>query len=132
MHACIQTDMSIPAALRRKMLQGESPESMDERSRLFYVAVYETDAQILGIAGLDMNEVRLLCVSPEHQRQGIGRALLEHIVAMVPKSLFADVFVYSMIEAVEFYKANGFIAKGQVSFDLGGESLPAVFMTLNL
>jgi GNAT superfamily N-acetyltransferase len=131
-HSCLQQDTSLSAALREKILNGETPLAMEERSRLFYLAVYEAEGQILGIAGLDMNEIRLLFVAPGHQRRGIGRALLEHISAMVPAYLFQDIFVYSAIPAVSFYSAHGFIEKGQVSFELGGESMPAVFMTLQI
>jgi len=103
---------------------------MDTRSRLFYLAVFESEAEIVGVAGLDMNEVRLLCVAPEHQRRGIGRTLLDHVAAMVPGYLFPDIFVYSAIPAVNFYKACGFIEKGQALFSFGTESLRTVFMSL--
>ena len=90
----------------------ETPESMNERSGLFYLSVYDRDNQILGIAGLDMNEIRLLCVSPAHQQQGIGRELLDHLKAMVPSVLFADIFVYASTQATGFYKSCGFLEKG--------------------
>lgn len=101
---------------------------MKERARLFYLAVYESEDRILGVAGLDMNEIRLLYVSPEHQRRGIGRALLDHIKEMAPGEFFSDIFVYSSLQAVDFYKACGFSDKGRVHFDIGGEMLPTVFM----
>ena len=128
-HACLQSDSSLPLSLRKKIRNSETPENMAERARLFYVAVFESEGQILGIAGLDMNEVRLLCVSPMHHRRGIGRILLEHIKTMVPKELFSDVFVYSSLQAVNFYKACGFMEKGCFSFELGGEPLRTIFMT---
>lgn len=103
---------------------------MNERSKLFYVSVYESRNRILGIAGLDMNEIRLLYVSPKHQNHGTGRALLEHLIPMVPAALFSDIFVYSSIQAVGFYKACGFVEKGPFRFDLGVETLPVIFMTL--
>ena len=127
-HACLDNDHSVSSALREKILHAETPGSMNERARLFYVAVYELNNRVLGVAGLDLNEIRLLYVSPEHQRRGIGRALLEHLKPMAPAILFADIFVYSSIRAVGFYKACGFIEKGPFTFDIGGEPLPTVFM----
>jgi N-acetylglutamate synthase-like GNAT family acetyltransferase len=112
------------------MSSAETPQNMNECARLFYVAVYEEENRILGIAGLDLNEVRLLCVLPERQRAGIGRALLDHIKTMAPGLLFADIFVYSSIQAAGFYKACGFSEKGAFAFNLGGETLPTIFMTL--
>jgi ribosomal protein S18 acetylase RimI-like enzyme len=102
---------------------------MEERARLFYLAVYESESRITGLVGLDLNEIRLLYVSPEHQRSGIGRALLRHIATMAPRDLFKDLFVYSSIAAVDFYKSQGFIEKGPVSFDMGGEIMRTIFMT---
>jgi N-acetylglutamate synthase-like GNAT family acetyltransferase len=127
---CLESDVSFSYALREKMHSAETPQTMIERAGLFYVAVYESGERILGVAGLDMNEIRLLCVSPETRRHGIGRALLEHFKTMVPDILFPDIFVYSSIQAVGFYQACGFIERGPFSFDVGGESVPTVFMTL--
>ena len=129
-HACLEADASYPSALRAKIRAGETAQSMRERAELFYIAVYEEENRILGFAGLDMNEIRLLYVAPDSQRRGIGRSLFEHIKAMVPGAVFPEIFVYSTIGASGFYGACGFKDKGPFVFDLGGESLPTVFMTL--
>ncbi len=127
--ACIEEDSSISASLRKRILEGELPDTMRERAKLFYVAVYELESRVLGIVGLDMNEIRLLCVLPEYQRRGIGRSLLDHIRPMVPKDFFSDIFVYSALQAIGFYRACGFTEKGYVCFNLGVESLRTMFMT---
>jgi citrate lyase synthetase len=129
-HACLKSDSSLTSTLRQKIFCMETPQSMIERARLFYIAVYEEENRILGVAGLDMNEIRLLCVLPECQRRGIGRTLLDHIKSMAPVILFADIFVYSSIQAVGFYKACGFAEKGPFTFEIDGEVLRTVFMTL--
>jgi GNAT superfamily N-acetyltransferase len=128
-HACLDDDSSFSPALCGRIRSGETPPSMIERARLFYVAVYESENRILGVAGLDLNEIRLLCVSPEHRRRGIGRAFIEHFLTMVPAILFSDIFVYSSAAAVGFYKACGFTEEGPVCFDLDGELLSTFFMT---
>lgn len=126
--ACIEADRTIPPSLKDNLMRSESHESMLERSRLFYMAVYESGNRISGIAGLDMNEIRILCVLPEAQGHGIGRALLDHIIDMVPGTLFPDIFVYAATEAVAFYKAAGFAEKGPVSFAFADDQLHTVFM----
>ena len=130
--ACLEADASYPSALRAKIRAGETAESMKQRAELFYIAVYEEENRILGFAGLDMNEIRLLYVAPDSQHRGIGRSLLEHVKTMVPGAVFPEIFVYSTIGAAGFYGACGFIDKGPFVFDLGGESLPTVFMMLTL
>jgi GNAT superfamily N-acetyltransferase len=77
-----------------------------------------------------MNEIRLLYVAPDSQHRGIGRSLFEHIKALVPGAMFREIFVYSTIGASGFYRACGFQDKGPFIFDVGGESLPTVFMSL--
>jgi GNAT superfamily N-acetyltransferase len=126
--ACLKGDISLTHSLCEKLCIRQTPQMLLEQARLFYVSVYESDHRILGIAGLDMNEIRLLYVSPEHQGKGIGRALLDHLIPMAPAALFPDIFVYSSLTAVGFYKACGFIKKGPFSFDIDGDTLPTVFM----
>jgi GNAT superfamily N-acetyltransferase len=128
-HACLDHDASYPPALREKIKRLETPGAMIERARLFYIAVYESGGQVVGLAGLDLNEIRLLCISPKYQRKGIGRVLLEHVRSMVPPALFADVFVYSSEQAADFYRVCGFAEKGPFIFNVEGEPLRAVFMT---
>lgn len=129
---CLEGDPSYSPALRRKIRNIETPENMTERARLFYIAVYESGGRILGVTGLDMNEIRLLHVSPEHRRQGIGRRLLEHIMDMVPPELFSDIFVYSSPQAAGFYRACGFVDKGPFTFDIDGGALETLFMAFPL
>jgi len=129
---CLERDRSYPPSLKQKILSMETSGAMVERARSFYIAVYERNDQILGLAGLDLNEIRLLYVLPEHQRQGIGRSLLAHLKAMVPPTLFSDIFVFSTKEAASFYKTCGFIDRGPFTFNFGEEALPTVFMSAPL
>jgi N-acetylglutamate synthase-like GNAT family acetyltransferase len=130
--ACVQDDRSMPDSIRAHILVTETPESMIERASLYYVTVYEWANRIVGIAGLDLNEVRLLAVSPVRRRAGIGRALIEHLKAMIPGTFFSDIFVYASTQSVEFYRSCGFVDKGPVELDTGSGKLPTVFMTLQV
>jgi GNAT superfamily N-acetyltransferase len=125
---CVAHDVTLDAALRRYLLEVETPQAMDRRAMLFYIAVFDGDAGVAGVGGLDMNEIRLLYVSPGAQRQGIGAAILKHLEEMVPPALFADVFVYSVPSAVGFYQAHGYRAGGDHTIEAGGHSIATVFM----
>jgi GNAT superfamily N-acetyltransferase len=81
------------------------------------------------VGGLDLNELRLLYVRPSHQGKGIGSALLSHLESMVPAALFADIFVYSTLASVDFYRARGFSIRGEYAFEVGPDQLTTVFMT---
>jgi hypothetical protein len=61
-------DPSYSVELLRKVLSSETPQSMNEWAQLFYVAVYQSEAGILGVVGLDMNEIRFSGFSTERNR----------------------------------------------------------------
>lgn len=132
LHDCLDENASYPPALLSRIRSGETPRSMTERAELFYIAVCEEEGRISGFAGLDLNEIRLMYVGPGSRRRGIGRLLLEHFKAMVPGGLFADIVVYSTVEAAGFYKSCGFSDRGPFVFDIDGIPLRTIFMTLPL
>lgn len=127
--ACVLEDPGLSPQLKEKLLGLETPAAMLERAQLYYVAVCESDGVLTGLAGLDLNEIRILFVSPAHRHGGIGRALVEHLGSMVPQALFKDIFVYSMPGAAGFYRALGFRDRGPAVFDIRGIPMETVFMT---
>jgi putative acetyltransferase len=68
--------------------------------------VYERDERVVGFLALIGNEVGALFVHPDHQRQGIGRALMDHARSLSP-ILELDVFEMNVIGR-RFYAAYGF------------------------
>jgi ribosomal protein S18 acetylase RimI-like enzyme len=127
-HECLASDSHLRQVPHNTFRIIESPQSIRRWAALFYVAVYESCNSVVGLAGLDMNEVRLLCVSPKHQSHGIGGAMMDHLEAMVPSSVFTDIFVYSAPSATGFYSRRGFRAMGEYAVDLYGETFQTIFM----
>ena len=130
--ACLRIDPLVPPAAVERLVRAESPAAMRERAKLFYLAVCVVEGCIAGVAGVDMNEIRLLYVGPEFRSRGVGGALLVHAESMVPPALFRDVFVYSAAAAVDFYRAHGYNPGGAHLFDVGGAAMPTIFMTKRL
>jgi GNAT superfamily N-acetyltransferase len=129
---CLEQDISISGELRRELLARESPASMIERARRFYVEVFEGAEGIVGIGGIDLNEIRILCVAPALQGRGIGRQLLRHLEGMVPPALFREIFVYASPGAVGFYRSAGYGARGEHVFPIAGHGLNTIFMVKRL
>ena len=125
---CIRRDPCLPASSREALLEGETVETIRERGSLYYIVVYETGREIAGIAGVEMNEIRLLFVAPGRQRNGIGGKLLAYLERMVPPALFRDVFAYAAPAAVAFYRRHGYVGRGQQLFEVQGQLLETVFM----
>ena len=132
LRANVEIDMDCPPDLRKSMLKAEVPDLMLERAALYYVAVCESDLGIVGVGGLDLNEIRFLAVSPLCRRLGIGRLILEHLEALVPPALFKDIFVYASPGAEGFYRASGYHAGGGETVEVHGHLVPTVFMTRRL
>ncbi|MBI4471647.1 MAG: GNAT family N-acetyltransferase [Acidobacteria bacterium] len=129
---CIRQDGTLSTPLRDQLVRAETAESIAERARLYYLAVWEKDDCVVGLAGLDMNEIRLLFVAPDHQGQGIGRELLQYLESMVPPAMFSDIFVYSTLAAERFYRAHGYQSRGEQVFDIHGQPLRTIFMVKRL
>ncbi len=130
--ATVEQDPSMGPELRRHLLRLESPRAMLERARQYYLAVFVDGSAVVAVGGVEMNEVRFLCVSPGWQRRGIGRKLLRHLEEWVPPALFPDVFVYSAPSATRFYEAQGYSPAGEDVVDVDGHPLPTVFMRKNI
>ncbi len=126
---CLAHDPSMEPHLRSYMLSLESQDAMNERALLYYLAVFESEGTVVGVGGVEMNEIRLLYVSPGSQRAGIGSSLLHYLEDMVPPALFSDVFVYSAVSAAGFYLAHGYRPGGTHNVEVGPALyLPTVFM----
>jgi putative acetyltransferase len=68
--------------------------------------VYEVDGRVGGFASLVDDELGGLFVHPDHQRRGIGRALVDHARSL-RTTLEVDVFAENE-DGVRFYLAYGF------------------------
>ncbi len=129
LRTCIAMDQHMPAVSKQELLRAETPELMCERASLFYLAVHLSGDIVAAVGGVELNEIRLLYVTPSRWRQGIGGALLAHLESWIPPALFGDIFVYAAPGAVEFYRSHGYHPGGEHVFVVGNESVPTVFMT---
>jgi GNAT superfamily N-acetyltransferase len=129
---CFRLDATMPPLVVERMLESQSARLLQEQARFFYIAVCELAEGIVGLGGIEMNEIRLLYVSPSHQGKGIGSALLGHLESMVPAAFFEDIFVYAAAGAAGFYCVRGYEPGGEFIFEVEGGSLPTVFLTKRL
>ncbi len=93
----------------QQILLPRSPASVIENIRDFQVA--QVDGEFAGCGALhvvwsDLAEIRSIAISPRHQGRGIGRALVERLVAEaaqmgIPR-LFAFTYVQGFFEKLDF------------------------------
>ena len=96
-----------------------------------HVFVAERNSSILGFAALlcpesGCIELDGLFVEPEHWRQGVGRALVDHVISHCKLVQTGKLMVVANTHAKDFYLSMGFEIEGivETKFD------PALAMTL--
>jgi GNAT superfamily N-acetyltransferase len=76
---------------------------------------YEIDGALAGVMGVqpvrDVVLIRHAYVIPERQREGIGAALLEHLVAATDRRVLVGTWAAAEW-AIGFYRRNGFALVG--------------------
>ncbi len=93
--------------LTEEFLEAESRRTRDEWLPVAETTVYALDGRVVGfLARLD-SEVGAIFVDPDHQRRGIGRALMDHAAESRPH-LELDVFEANPVGRA-FYEAYGFV-----------------------
>lgn len=92
--------------LDEAFLAAERREITDYWLPMAETTVYEIDGRVVGFLSLIDNEVGGIFVDPDHQRRGIGRALMDHARESRP-FLELDVFEANTV-ARRFYDNYGF------------------------
>lgn len=85
-----------------------SPEAITTQLAKRRVFVALLGENIIGTAGLDGDVVRSVFVDPAHQKDGIGRQLMDVIHATAARAGIGTVRVPSSITAEKFYTALGY------------------------
>ena len=88
------------------------------------VLVAEVTGRLVGFAtaralGHDAYTVTDLFVDPDHMRSGVGRALIDAIVAVTARSGRTRIEVEANRHAVAFYGRVGFVAVQEVQLEFG-------------
>lgn len=97
-------------------------EILDRDGR--YVAVAEDEDGVVGVGGVQLTDGRLLgiFVAPDHMGKGVGSALVDHIESRAREEGLSELTIFSALNAVGFYEANGFRRAGRT--DEGGVGGP--------
>ena len=99
--------------LRAPWNEPEGTEVDDIENQCYHLMTINQQQQVIAVARLQFNsksqaQIRYMAVSPNVERQGIGRALI-HALEQYAKSTSHDTIVLDAREpAVEFYKKLGY------------------------
>lgn len=91
-----------------------------EDSSAWHAAAFSDDGRLIGTGRmLRSGKIGRMAVSQSMRRQGIGRALLDALVAEAKRLKLEEVSLGAQLPAVPFYERAGFEAYGDVFLDAG-------------
>jgi putative acetyltransferase len=94
------------------------------------VWIAEDAARIVGFIAVSGKHIEALFIAPDQHRRGIGRRLLDHIVATHPGTYWNVDVNEQNPEATRFYLHSGFIQTGRSELDPSGRPYPLLHLVL--
>jgi len=76
------------------------------RKKEFFIAINK--GKIIGVAGLEKNNIISVFILPECQNKGIGKKLMNRVELKAKEKGFMEVNLNASINALEFYKNIGY------------------------
>ena len=109
-HTVFVEEQGVPVELE---LDGEDTSA-------WHAAAFSDDGRLIGTGRmLGSGKIGRMAVSQSMRRQGIGRALLDALVAEAKRLKLEEVSLGAQLPAVAFYERAGFEAYGDVFLDAG-------------
>jgi len=100
------------------------------QSRHFIVAL--VDDKVVGTGSLDGDEIKAVFVDPDHQRRGIGRAIMEELERYGKSKGLQEVRLNATITAFEFYKQLHYSLVEELVGEFKGDKITAYSMNKRL
>lgn len=97
---------------------------------LLNVWVAEDDGRIAGFIGISGQHIEALFIAPDQHRRGVGRRLLDHVIATAPGVGWKVDVNEQNPEATRFYQHYGFVQTGRSELDPSGRPFPLLHMVL--
>jgi putative acetyltransferase len=97
---------------------------------LLDVFLAEDEHGIAGFVGVRQTQILMLFVAPARLRQGIGRQLLDKVIAAHPLARWSVDVNEQNPRACRFYQSYGFVQVKRTALDLSGRPFPLLFLEL--
>ena len=109
-HTVFVEEQGVPVELE---LDGEDTSA-------WHAAAFSDDGRLIGTGRmLGSGKIGRMAVSQSMRRQGIGRALLDALVAAAKRLKLEELSLGAQLPAVAFYERAGFEAYGDIFLDAG-------------
>jgi predicted GNAT family N-acyltransferase len=120
-----QQDQTGIQAVRRRVFieeQGIDPtEEWDTHdvSAIFSIALDDRDQAIGTARLLKDGKIGRMAVLPEYRRQGVGRAILQHLLAIARQQGYTRIQLSAQQSVIAFYAQQGFVPIGPPHEEVG-------------
>lgn len=94
------------------------------------VRVAERDGRIAGFVATAERHVEALFVAPALHGQGVGRALLDHVIGSDPSTAWTVDVNEQNPGSLRFYERYGFVRIGRSELDASGRPFPLLHLSL--
>ena len=127
------TAVPLIARAQQRLLASGSYYTVVKEDAIIAAGGWSWNAPQGGIGPRHLGHIRHVAIHPDHARQGIGRALMAHVLDLAFKSGIRRMKCTSTLTAAPFYRALGFKESARVDVMLRpGIAFPAVEMETNL
>jgi len=109
--------------MQEKQAEGFELDDLDKDC--VHAIAYDDAGKAIGTARLHPDgQIGRMAVVKEWRRRGVGGALLESLINEARKRGLADVRLSAPVQALEFYRSQGFVADGKIQPVGGGLQQP--------
>jgi len=98
--------------LRKPWNEPQGSEQDDDEDSSYHLMATEND-KVIGVARLQIinnnsAQLRYMAVDNNHQKQGVGRSVIEHLEAYAKQHGVSELFLHARDNALLFYKKLGY------------------------
>ena len=104
----------------------------DIGNRTFLVAKDRENIVGFGRLNLENGKIEAVYVCPDHNRQGIGRKILNALERAAQDSNLATLYLWAALNAIPFYRSQGYTEQGQKKYLLPFGRVACIYMVKNL
>jgi len=108
-----------PAELYRLIAERGSEEAIRQQRERYRFLVACSERDILGLVGIEGNEIAKLYVDPEYRRQGVGRKLYRAAEKAILDSGHKGIVLGTFPSSVPFYQSVGMTVVGARTVECG-------------
>ncbi|MFW9997264.1 MAG: GNAT family N-acetyltransferase [Candidatus Odinarchaeota archaeon] len=117
---------------RQDIARTRSVDYIEKASKDRTIFVAETGGKIIGMGALRGNEVRHMYVSENHQKKGLGSAMLRVIEEEARKRGMKTIIVNAVFSSEGFYAKNKFTRTKKGTIKIHGNLIESVLMERKL